>query len=209
VPSVDVHAFVVANLPPPPARVLEVGAGDGELAHDLTRRGYDVVAIDPHGGEHVVPVALADLDAPPASFDAAVAVTSLHHVEPLEASVARLAEVARPGATLLVDEFDVASFDLRAATWLVDRWREVGKNDDRGAHDLLGVHDELHPLTRIVAALAPAFELATPTRGSYLYRWGLDDRFRAAEEEAIVAGELPAVGARLTARRRPSERRRA
>src|SRR4029077_18260821 len=84
-PDGAVLAFVRATLPPPPARVLEVGAGHGELAAALREAGYDVVAIDPtaHGAPGVEPIPLLDLDAPDASFDAAVAVVSLHHVEPL------------------------------------------------------------------------------------------------------------------------------
>ena len=203
-PSLDVHALVIANLPPPPARVLEVGAGEGELARDLARRGYDVVAIDPHSdASGVMPVALADLDAEPASFDAAVAVVSLHHVEPLEASIRRLAEVTRAGATLGVDEFDVERFDERAATWLVERWRELGRDHDREPADVVAeLREELHPLSALQDALAPAFQLSLPIRGSYLYRWYLHDGLRRAEEELIVAGELPAVGARFSGVRR-------
>ncbi len=69
--------------------------------------GYDVTAIDPKGGDGVLPVALDDLDAPPRSFDAAVAMLSLHHVVPLGRSLRRLSEVLRHGARLVVDEFDV------------------------------------------------------------------------------------------------------
>ncbi|HKC78430.1 MAG TPA: methyltransferase domain-containing protein, partial [Gaiellaceae bacterium] len=83
----DLLRFVRANLPAPPARILEIGAGDGELAQALRADGYDVLAIDPDPrGPDVRGVPLIDLDEPAASFDAALAVTSLHHVEPLEAS---------------------------------------------------------------------------------------------------------------------------
>jgi len=44
--SADLRAFVRANLPESPARVLEIGAGDGELAQTLRDAGYDVLAID-------------------------------------------------------------------------------------------------------------------------------------------------------------------
>ena len=42
--SVDtgLAAYVRAHLPPPPARILEVGAGNGELANLLRENGYDV-----------------------------------------------------------------------------------------------------------------------------------------------------------------------
>ena len=203
-PSLDVHAFVIANLPPPPARVLEVGAGEGDLARDLERRGYDVVAIDPNSEANgVVPVALAELEAARGSFDAAVAVVSLHHVEPLDGSIRRLAEVTRAGATLLVDEFDVERFDERAATWLVERWRELGReHEHERAQMVADLREELHPLAELQDGLAPSFELSLPIRGSYLYRWYLHDGLRAAEEALIVAGELPAVGARFSGVRR-------
>ena len=86
-PTPDVHAFVRASLPPRPARVLEIGAGDGTLAAQLREDGYDVLAIDPAGGPDVLQVPLHELDAPAHFFGAAVAVTSLHHVEPLAGSL--------------------------------------------------------------------------------------------------------------------------
>ena len=98
-PATDLVAFVRATLPPPPARVLEIGAGDGELAAALAAAGYDVVAIDPASEvETVRPVPLHELDEEP--FDAAVAVVSLHHVEPLGESLERLGALraARRGA---------------------------------------------------------------------------------------------------------------
>lgn len=123
----DVLAFARANLPPPPARILEVGAGAGDLARAIAAAGYDVVAIDPDpSGNDVRPVALADLDEPDASFDAAVAVVSLHHVNPLEQSCERLGALVRTGGTLLVDEFDVDPFDELAAAWWLDQRRALG-----------------------------------------------------------------------------------
>ncbi len=202
--ALDLLAFARANLPPPPARVLEIGAGGGELALALTTAGYDVLAIDPEpGGENVVPVPLRELEEPAAWFDAAIAVVSLHHVDPLDESCARLAEVVRPGGTLLVDELDVESFDERAAAWLLEHWRALGEQPERTAAELVDEHRaHLHPLGRIAEALRPGFDVAPPVRGSYLYRWNLPDSLRAAEEALIAAGRLPAVGARLVARRR-------
>lgn len=203
--ATDLLAFVRASLPAPPARLLEIGAGDGELARALAAAGYDVVAIDPDpGGADVRPVALQELDEPSRSFDAALAVTSLHHVEPLEGSVARLAELLKPAGPLVVDEFDVAAFDERAAGWWLRQRRALGAEEHAGAAEIVGEHRaHLHPLERIVAALEAYFDVGVPRYGPYLYRWDLGEPLRHDEEDSIARGEIPAVGARLLARRPP------
>lgn len=202
--SADLRAFVRANLPEPPVRVLEVGAGAGRLARALRAIGYDVLAIDPGSDEEDVrSVALADLEEPSGSFAAAVAVVSLHHVEPLEESCRRLGEVVAQGGTLVVDEFDVGAFDLGAAAWWLEQRAAIGEAPPETAEELVADHREhLHPLERIVAALEPHFELGPPLRGAWLHRWNLGDSLRAVEEDAIARGRVRATGARLVGRRR-------
>ena len=46
-----VEEFVLDQVGLPPDRVLEVGCGEGELAHALARAGYSVTAIDPQAPE--------------------------------------------------------------------------------------------------------------------------------------------------------------
>ena len=202
--SADLRAYVRANLPEPPVRVLEVGAGDGSLARALRAAGYEVLAIDPKSeAEDVRAVALSDLDEPAASFAAAVAIVSLHHVEPLESSCVRLGELVEPGGTLVIDEFDVATFDVTAAAWWLEQRRALGEPQPKTAEELVEEHREhLHPLERVLGALDPQFELGPPVRGPWLHRWKLGDSLRAVEEDAIARGTLPATGARLIGRRR-------
>jgi SAM-dependent methyltransferase len=227
-----VASFVLGALPPAPARVLEVGAGDGELALAMASAGYDVVAIDPAStADHVRTIPMHELPEAPASFDAAVAVVSLHHLEPLRDSCRRLAEVVRPGGALVLDEIDVERFDARAAGWWLEQRgprdhdaSDHGASDhgasDRGASDhaasdhgpgdhgpttpdeiVVSLREHIHDLPTIRDALATWFELGPPTRGPYLYRWELGPDLRGPEEELIAAGRLPAVGVRIVATR--------
>ena len=202
--SADLRAFIRANLPEPPARVLEVGAGAGRLARALRATGYDVIAIDPRSDDDDVrSVALADLDEPAGSFAAAVAVVSLHHVDPREESCRRLAELVEPGGTLVIDEFDVGAFDVGAARWWLEQRAAIGEAQPQTAEELVADHRaHLHSLEQILAALEPHFEFGTPLRGPWLHRWNLGDSQRAVEEEAIARGHVRAVGARLVGSRR-------
>jgi SAM-dependent methyltransferase len=199
----DVLRFVRSALPPTPTRVLEIGAGGGELAGELREDGYDVVAIDPASETPAVrAIALGDLEEPPASFDAAVAIVSLHHVEPLAASCRRLAELMRPGGRLVVDEFDVERFDTGAAAWWLARREPDGHEPPAPADVVADLRDHIHPLSRLRAVLAEWFELGEPVRGPYLYRWDMPPGLLDAEEELIATGRLPATGARLVGTRR-------
>ncbi len=197
-----VMTFVRAALPPAPARVLEVGAGTGELAGALTDAGYEVVAIDPAAQSPAVrAVSLHEVDEPYASFDAAVAVVSLHHVEPLGESCRRLGELVRPGGALVVDELDLERFDERAAQWVIDQ-RGPREGSSEAQEMLAGLREHLHPLGSIHDALEEWFLLPEPVRGPYLYRWELPPGLRDVEEQLIADGRLPAIGARMAGTRR-------
>jgi SAM-dependent methyltransferase len=199
--DIEVAAFARANLPPPPCRVLEVGAGEGELAAALSGAGYAVTAIDPEPrGDNVHAVAVGDLDAAAGRFEGAVAIRSLHHVHPLDSSLQRLAGALTPGAPLVIDEMDVAAFDRRAAEWWLQQQAAQGEAHQKTAEQLVEEHRaHLHPLDTILEMLAQWFTLGSPVRGPWLYRWNLGPSFRPAEETLIASGDVPAMGARIVA----------
>jgi SAM-dependent methyltransferase len=198
----DLLAFVRCSLPPPPARVLEVGAGRGELASALAAAGYRMTAIDPAAdpGSHVERRSLLEASG---SFDAAVAVVALHHVSPLEPSCAHLATLIKPGGPVVIDEIDIERYDERATSWWLGQREALGRRHEK--HDSVGLLEELrrhiHPLAKVNAALQPYFALGEPVRGAYLHRWELQESLRDAEVDLIADGLLPAVGARQIARR--------
>lgn len=192
--------YVRSMLPAPPARVLEVGAGDGGLAEVLRGAGYDVLAIDPAAtAPGVERLALLDVEEPAGSFEAAVAVVSLHHVDPLAESCAHLAELVRPGGFLVVDEFETERFDERAAEW----WSARHADHPHPGETVAGLRGHLHPVSGIREQLGRWFALSPVTRGPYLYRFQLSEAMRPEEERDIAAGLLAATGARFTGRRIP------
>ena len=199
-----VLAFARGALPDPPARILEIGAGSGELAAALREGGHEVTAIDPkaENGSGVERTGLIDATG---TYDAAIAVVSLHHVEPLAESCARLAELIAPGGVLAIDELDVARYDERVTTWWLHQRRAAGHDDDHSPESILeGMRGHIHTLDAVRDALAPHFALGEPVRGPYLHRWHLPPGLRETEERLIGEGRLPATGARLVARRKVS-----
>ena len=199
-----VLAFARGALPDPPARVLEIGAGDGALAQALRDAGYEVTAIDPKAqdGTGVEQRALLEQSG---TFDAAVAIVSLHHVEPLAESCAHLAGLLVPAGTLVVDELDVGRYDERVTTWWLHHRRAAGHEDHHDAASILdGMRGHIHPLDAVREALAPHFETPEPVRGPYLHRWHLPPGLRENEERLIGQGRLPATGARFVSTRRPA-----
>ena len=101
-----VKEFVLGQVGTPPARVLEVGCGEGELAHAVVRAGHSVTAIDPRAPEGPIfrRVGIEEFTEP-GPFDYVVASLSLHHIENLEGALDKIADVLRTGGSLVVVEF--------------------------------------------------------------------------------------------------------
>jgi SAM-dependent methyltransferase len=115
--SADLVSFIREHLSPP-ARVLEVGCGAGDLTRELAAAGYDVVAVDPEAPEGPLfrRVRLEDFD-DPGAFDAVVAARSLHHVDDLATALERIAALLNPAGVLILDEFAHDRLDAATADW--------------------------------------------------------------------------------------------
>ncbi len=95
----------VARRFPPGARVLELGAGTGQQALELRKRGFDVEAIDVpssnYKGDQLFPITEYDgrnIPFPDASFDVVFSSNVLEHVRDLPGLQAEIRRVMRPGA---------------------------------------------------------------------------------------------------------------
>jgi SAM-dependent methyltransferase len=86
--------FVLSQLPPAPARVLEVGCGEGGLARALAAERYEVVAIDPEAPQGPIfrRTSIEAFD-DPGPYDAVIASLSLHHVHDLGGALDKLVRI--------------------------------------------------------------------------------------------------------------------
>lgn len=114
----DTRRFVLAHLPDRPARVLEIGCGDGHLAVAMARAGHEVVGVDPvapEGGifRRIAFDAFDDAD----RFDDVVASLVLHHVPDLAGALDKSVRMLRPGGRIIVIEFAWDRIDEATGRW--------------------------------------------------------------------------------------------
>ena len=198
--------FAREHLPPPPARVLDVGCGQGELTTALQVAGYDPLGIDPRAPEGDVfrRVLLEDLDLEEGPFDAVVASYSLHHVRDLERAVDKIVELLRPGGVLLLDEFGWDLLDEPTSDWLFGQRRALAAASDGEAPASLDElraeweteHLGLHGFDALRAAVAARFEERAFVLRSFLYRLLGGVATEVLEQALIDAGAIRALGFR-------------
>ncbi len=215
-PGAGVEDFVRSQLPPPPARVLEVGCGSGELALALSAGGWRVTAVDPRAsdGEPFVRAAVEELDAAEYEpFDAAVAVLSLHHAGDVGVVLDKVRSLLKPGGVLVVDEFRkehladeaTAAFFYHQRLSLLHAGR---KETERGGHPPVGGSFEswfsrvsehrasVYEEGEVLEALEERFTTRSLSYGPFLFRQGLDAEVEPLERKLIEEGGIRPTGLR-------------
>ncbi len=114
-PFEALHREVLPLLPPPPATILDIGAGSGRDAAAFAARGYEVIAVAPAAGLREraqalhpspriawVDDALPDLASLGGSFDTVMLTAVWMHLDPEEQGrgMQRIAALLKPGGLL-------------------------------------------------------------------------------------------------------------
>ena len=198
--------FVLERLPPPPARVLEIGCGhEGGFVAQLGQAGYEATGVDPAAPEgpsfERISFESFDDDGP---FDAIIAGRVLHHVELLEPV---LDKIARLAPLLVVEEFAWERIDAPTQAWYERHRRRLQANGDdpRGPEELdewRARHPDLHPATVVLRELETRFEQRWCEERPYFYLWLKHPPTEAIEAAAIASGEIQPIGVRYVGIRR-------
>jgi SAM-dependent methyltransferase len=138
---------IVAVLESAPARVLEVGCGEGELAERLTAAVRHVVAIDQSTrmveltrarGVDARVADVQELPFPDHTFDVVLAAWMLYHVPDIDRGLAEITRVLRPGGRLVATTNGADHLAELLAFGGLERWDLPFAAEN--AADVLGRH---------------------------------------------------------------------
>ena len=178
------------------AAILEVGCGEGQVAHELLKRGYHVTALDANPdviakaqacGVAVVLGSWPKFDTGVA-FDAIAFTRSLHHINPLGDAIARARELLNPRGLFLIEDFALDEVDETTVHWFVrvlhskQRAALITPVADQLVAELLSSTDvmktwrknrghDLHSLTAMSVAIAKQFLVRETQSVPYFYRY--------------------------------------
>lgn len=201
--------FAREHLPGPPARVLEVGCGKGELTTALAAAGYDVLGIDPlaPAGDLFRRLKLEDLDETEA-FDAVVAGRSLHHLRDLDAALDRIVSILGPDGLLIVEELAWDRLDEPTLDWYYGQRRalaaaghgEAPASAEELRRDWEAEHLGLHGFDTLRDGLAARFDEIAFERVPSLHRLLGGVATEVLEGALIDAQAIQALGFRYAGR---------
>jgi SAM-dependent methyltransferase len=210
VPQSTFLEFAREHLPAPPARVLEVGCGQGELTIALASAGYDVLGIDPLAplGDRFRRIRLEDLDEEQA-YDAVVAARSLHPIRDLGHALDRVVALLRPGGVLVLEELGWDLMDEPTLEWFYGQRRalaaagrgEAPASVDEAREEWNAGHLGIHGFDSLRAELARRFDEQEFAWAPFLHRLLGGVATEVLEEALIDGGAIRALGFRYVGRR--------
>lgn len=196
IPTDETVRFITSHVRPG-VRILEVGAGGGEVGKRLRSLGHSVVAIDSDAdavetarqdGNEVMHADFLAFRAD--RFDAIVFTRSLHHLSPLTAAVEQARALLRSGGTIVIEDFAFDEMNQTTADWLHDELRKLSTDgvlntrDEGFGAELLSEsgnlavwknhHDgkhQIHTATQITACVERIFQITKRSEAPYLYRY--------------------------------------
>ncbi len=218
IPLTETLRFVERSLPKPPARVLEVGAGDGEISLALVGRGYIVTALDLGIGRPTGPgaerVRWIEADflhyEEEEPYDAVLFTHSLHHMGSAEGALDRAHGLLASGGHVVAEELASDRVNLQTARWYYDLEsvllaagiltaapEEVeAEGNPLGRWRREHVHDPpLQTGHQMLAAARERFELKGVEEAPYLYR-SLSGRLEESERGWRVARRILEIESR-------------
>jgi SAM-dependent methyltransferase len=194
----DIEAFVLSQLPPTPATVLEVGCGNGEIARALAVRGYGVMALDPRApaGDLFRRVSLEQFT-DPGPFDVVLANRSLHHIHDLSRALDKVVGLLTPGGQLVVHEHAWDRLDEPTARWYLKHRAAAAQGAPSSLEQCLAHwredHAGLHGYKALREALDRRFMQRFFAWVPYLYG-EVGDALEQEERALIDTGAIQATG---------------
>ena len=211
--TISFEEFAREHLPPPPARVLEVGCGQGALTTALAVAGYDALGIDPLAPQQdrFRRIRLEDVDDPNGSYDGIVAARSLHSIRDLAHAVDRIAALLAPAGVLVVDELAWNRIDEPTLDWLYGQRRALaaaGQGTAPDSPDSLRAeweadHLGIHGYEALRRELDARFEMRAFAWTAFLHRLVGGVATEVLEQALIDAGAIQALGFRYAGIVRP------
>jgi SAM-dependent methyltransferase len=198
----------------PPARILDVGSGNGLLAMRLRQQGYDVTAIDQSSkavdeaqslGIETSCVSLFDYSSSQ-EFDAILMSRSFHHMNPILDAAAKSKALLKKGGIFILEDFAAELMDESTALWFfgVRAFLEACGNNQKSRGPKLEngqipqaalanwrQHLHAHGVAEspeMIQALESNFRITERENVAYLYRYFLDD-VNKTQGEAIFDWE--------------------
>jgi SAM-dependent methyltransferase len=125
-PRIGVFAERLIETVPARCQILEIGAGDGELAVALAAAGHELVAID-RERRTTFPVLVTDFESYHSGstrFDCVVASLALHHLHDLKKTLDKVHSILRRKGIIAIDDYGWERLDDAGARrkW-GDSWR--------------------------------------------------------------------------------------